>query len=452
MYKIFSVDDHIIEPADVWSSRVPARYRECAPHVIEEDGREYWVYEGQRNMTMGLNAVAGKPREQWGMEPRRFADMIPGCYDPKARAQDLLAQGVLASVNFPTLPRFGGMLFSHFKDKDLANVCVQAWNDFILDDWCPGGPEGLFVPMIICQVWDPHLAASEIQRCADKGARSLCFTENPVTDGLPSFHDADHWAPIWRVCEEAQLAVSMHIGSSGFMPVIDPAAPFTGAITSGETGAMLSMVNILLSPVLHRFPKLKLVFSEGGVGWVPAILHRADRQTERHSGWAGKVDMKPSELFARNMWVCMVEEPLGLKLAYPHIGADKIVSELDYPHADTTFPRTQRSFEEVFEGIPADVVDKVSHLNAEQVFRWKMADEALLSSPDVSSWSATLEADPYAAMSLRHDISGIDHVGPTSDVDDDDTCHEMVTVGNMMVPCGQTFGPDGACPGGHARA
>src|SRR6266540_3213397 len=143
MFKLFSVDDHIIEPADVWSKRVPAKYREAAPHVIEEDGREYWVYEDQRILTMGLNAVAGKPREQWDMEPARFTDMIPGCYDPKERAQDLLSQGVLASVAFPTLPRFGGMLFNSFTDRALASACVEAWNDFILDEWCPAGPPGL---------------------------------------------------------------------------------------------------------------------------------------------------------------------------------------------------------------------------------------------------------------------------------------------------------------------
>src|SRR3954463_4866859 len=175
MYKIFSVDDHIVEPADVWTSRIGAKFRGRAPHVIEEEGREFWVYEDQRNMTMGLNAVAGRPRDQWNMEPARFSDMIPGCYDPKSRAKELLSQGVLASVNFPTLPRFGGLLFNSFKDKELADACVRAWNDFVLDEGCPGGPEGLFVPMVICQVWDPKLAAAEITRCLAKGAKSLCF-------------------------------------------------------------------------------------------------------------------------------------------------------------------------------------------------------------------------------------------------------------------------------------
>ncbi|MET0780631.1 MAG: amidohydrolase family protein [Microbacterium sp.] len=443
MYKIFSVDDHIVEPADLWVNRLPAKYQGVAPRVVEEDGREFWVYEEQRGLTMGLNAVAGLPRDEWNMEPMRFTDMIPGCYEPKDRARDLLSQGVLASVNFPTLPRFGGLLFNSFKDKDLASLCVQAWNDFILDEWCPAGPEGMFVPMVICQVWDTELAVKEIERCVDKGAKSLCFMENPVPEGLPSFHHENHWDPIWAVCQEAGIPISMHIGSSGYMPIIDPSAPFTNIITIGEVAAMLAMTNILVSDVCVKFPDIKLVFSEGGVGWVPAMLHRADRQLNRHSGWAGERPLKPSEIFEKNMWVCMVEEPMGLEIAYPRIGAHKIVSELDYPHADTTYPRVQESFAEVFAGIPDDVVAQVSHGNAEALFNWKMADEALLLSPDVQSWRASLDEDPHAAMKTRHDVEGVTHATGAN------TCKAEVREGAFLFRCDKPLGADGRCPDGH---
>jgi len=450
MYEIFSVDDHIVEPPHVWSSRVPAKYRERAPHVIEEDGREFWVYEDQRILTMGLNAVAGTPRDQWNMEPARYADMIPGCYDPGERARDFLAQGVLASIAFPTLPRFGGMLFNDFADKELADACVRAWNDFILDEWCPGGPPGLFVPMVICQVWDPQLAAAEIARCADKGARSLCFTENPVVSGLPSFHDPDgHWDPVFAVCEEAELPICMHIGSSGYVPLIDPAAPFTSTISAASAGGQLALVNMVISPIPQRFPRIKLVWSEAGVGWIPAALERADRQVERHSGWAGDLGMKPSEIFERNMWSCMVEEPLGLTL-HPLIGAHKILAELDYPHADTPYPHTQKAYAEVFDGIPADVVEMVSHANAESLFRWTMADAGLLTSPDVSSWRSSLADDPFAAMDRRHGVAGVE--AGHFEVAPGDACREMVSKGALIEQCGETVGDDGVCPMGHRAA
>src|SRR5689334_1685706 len=168
MLRLFSADDHIIEPAHVWTDRVPARYRGAAPHVVEEDGREYWVYEDVKALTMGLNAVVGKRRDQYNPDPIRFTDMRPGCYDPKERVKDMLHDGILASVLFPTLPRFAGTLFLDFKDKALADVCVGAYNDFVIDEWCPAGPPGMFVPTIISHLWDPVLGAAEIRRCAER--------------------------------------------------------------------------------------------------------------------------------------------------------------------------------------------------------------------------------------------------------------------------------------------
>jgi predicted TIM-barrel fold metal-dependent hydrolase len=448
LYKIFSVDDHIVEPPDLWRTRVAAKFSDRAPHVVEEGGRQVWEYEDDRCLTMGLGAVAGKPRDQWNMQPARYEDMIPGCYDPKARARDLLSQGVFASVNFPSLPRFAGMLFNSFKDKQLASACVSAWNDFVLDEWCPSGPAGMFVPMIICQMWDPLTARSEIERCLSKGAKSLSFPENGVHEGLPSFHGepGKFWDPIWAICQEANIPISMHIGSGGYMPVADPTATFAGVIASAEVAGQMAMTNLCLSRVPRQFPGLKFVVSEGGIGWVPSVLQRADRQIERHSGWAGTLDMKPSEIFERNFWVCMVEEPLGMSF-YPYIGEDKIVAELDYPHADTTYPFVQQSFAEVFEGIPDHVVEKVSHGNAEKLFNWTMADEALYLSPDVMSWRSTLEADPFAAMGERRDIDGV--VGSDYGQRDPSKCWAWVTRQAHTEACGLPVGPDGRCADGH---
>jgi predicted TIM-barrel fold metal-dependent hydrolase len=449
VYKIFSTDDHIVEPANLWTNRVPSKFRERAPHVVEENGRQLWLYEDTRNMMLGLNAVAGLPREQWSVEPSRFSDMIPGCFDPKARVQDLLSQGVLASVAFPTLPRFGGLLFASFKDKELADACVRAWNDYVLDEWCPSGPEGLYVPLIICQVWDPPAAAKEIERCAAKGARTLSLPENPAPEGYTSFHDPSYWDPIWRACQETDMPVSLHIGSSGYVPVADAAAPLTSTIAVAEVATMLSMVNILLSDICLKFPGLKIVFAEGGIGWVSALLHRIDRQVDRHYGWYGKMELKPSEIFRRNMWICMVEEPVGLRTTYPIIGPEKILAETDYPHADTTFPKTQQSFDEVFEGIPADVVAAVSYGNAERLFNWTMADEALLLSPDAASWRAALDADPYAGMNLRRrddEIAGIEVVAS-----DPNVCGFLTWKMGALEQCGAPIA-DGVCSAGHDSA
>jgi predicted TIM-barrel fold metal-dependent hydrolase len=321
--------------------------------------------------TMGLNAVAGKPQEQWSMEPTRFTDMIPGCYDPAERAKDMLADGIRASVCFPTLPRFGGVLFLNFEDKPLADACVKAYNDFLLDEWCAAAPQ-LFVPMTIGQLWDPPAFAAEIRRNAARGARAITFPENTVPLGLPSYF-TNHWDPVWEACVETDTVVCMHIGTSGSVPNPSPDGPYIVSIALANVNAFVASVNLMLSPIPRRYPDLKFVFSEGGVGWVPAALERADRQFLKHRLWAEMADQSlPSVVFRRQMWVCMIDEPVGIQFRH-HVGVDRILWESDYPHADTTWPHSQQEAAEVFAGLPDDEVEAITHRNAERLFRWQMA-------------------------------------------------------------------------------
>jgi predicted TIM-barrel fold metal-dependent hydrolase len=373
-FELFSVDDHIIEPRNVWTDRLPAKYAEEAPHVIEEDGREYWMWEGQKIAQMGLNAVAGKPQEEWNMEPVRFSDMIPGCYDPHERAKDMRADGILASLCFPTLIGFGGRVLNRYADKELASLCVQAYNDWHLDEWCAAAPE-LFVPCIAGQLWDPDLMASEIRRCADKGARALTFPEGTVSLGLPSLF-SDYWDPVWRACEETQTVVCMHIGSSGELTNPAPDGHFIIPIALGNVNAQAATVTFAMSPVPRKFPDIKLAISEGGIGWVPSAMERADRQFLKHRLHQGMDDLLPSEVWKRNIWGCMIDEPIGLKSRYD-VGIDKILWECDYPHCDSTWPHSQKLVAELLDGFPADEVAAMTHGNAESLFRWKLGTGAV---------------------------------------------------------------------------
>ena len=396
MYQLFSVDDHVVEPPNVWSDRVPAKFRERAPHVIEQDGREVWAYEDEIFPTIAYGVAAdrfqisgehrpGVPLDtldqmaRWGIA--RFEDMKPTCYKPRERAKDLQSNGIYASVSFPSLPRFGGARFNEFEDKELAAVCVQAWNDFILDEWCPGGPPGQFVPMILGMLWDARRTTAEIRRCLDKGAKALCWVSNTVPLGLPNIWD-EQWDPIWSICQEAEIPICLHIGSdgSGFDPSPGVNAPLPQALT---IGAWVTSVNFMMSPVPRRFPDLKLVFAEGGIGWIPAALERADRAWARHGFETNRPHPWPSEVFRRNMFVCMIEEPLALGYR-DLIGVDNILVEADYPHVDTTFPDTQGVMRDLLGGLPADEVERITHSNAERLFRWTMADTVATAVPSSS--------------------------------------------------------------------
>ncbi|MBY8862951.1 amidohydrolase [Nocardia sp. CA2R105] len=374
MYTLFSVDDHIVEPADVWTSRVDKKFGDAIPHVVEEDGREYWVYDGTRETTMGLNAVAGKPPQEWGTEPSRFTDMIPGCYKPQERRRDMLSNGIFASVAFPTLPGFGGRKFGAFKDKDLALACVRAWNDFILDEWCAAAPD-MFVPMTIVPVWDPKLAAAEVERTAALGSKALCWVEDPAALGQPGLH-GNHWDPLFAAVQDAGIPVCMHIGSSGAKVDFDPEINPMVSIATAFTSAAYNAVNMMCSPVPRKFPDIKYVWSEGGIGWLPAALERADRQWLRHRYWMNMDDTLPSEICKRSMYFCMIEEPWGLSTR-DYNGVDNILWECDYPHCDSPWPNTQAACKELFDDLDPEITRKITHANAEQLFNFPLSQDLI---------------------------------------------------------------------------
>ena len=185
--KIFSVDDHVIEHPRVWLDRLPAEYREAGPHIVETaEGHQIWRYESNLFPQIGLNAVAGKPREEYGMEPVRYDHMIPGCYDADERIKDMDIDGVHGALCFPSFPGFGGGVFLRANDKELALACVRAWNDFQTDEWCASAP-GRLIPLGLLPIWDPALAAEEVERLAAKGTRAVSMPESPAPLGLPSF-------------------------------------------------------------------------------------------------------------------------------------------------------------------------------------------------------------------------------------------------------------------------
>jgi predicted TIM-barrel fold metal-dependent hydrolase len=271
--KLISVDDHIIEPRDTWEKRLPAKWSDSMPRVVEqEDGTEQWVFEDRVAFQIGLNAVAGKPYEERMSDPNRFDEMRPGFYDSQARLADMDIDGVEAQLCFPSFPGFAGRRFIDANDKDLALACVRAYNDFVLGEWCAAAPHR-FIPLVIIPLWDPVAAVDEIGRCAGLGARSVTFPENPGLLGLPSFQ-SEYWTDVFAAVSDAEMPLSMHFGASGAMPPMssDATLPARCAVFGSTIFNVLS--ELVFSPVLHRHPKLCIVFSESGIGWMPFARQR----------------------------------------------------------------------------------------------------------------------------------------------------------------------------------
>src|SRR5258708_18064825 len=279
--KIVSVDDHVIEPAGVWQDRLPAAYREIGPRLDrrkvknmkfvggvfsyeaagpDEDGTwcDWWVIEDLQYPLTRLSAAAGYPRDEITVSPITMDDMRKGCWDQKARLEDMDVNHVEASLAFPSFPRFCGQTFTERKDRVLGDLCVKAYNDWMVDEWC-AGTNGRLIPLVIVQLWDPNLAAAEIRRNAARGNHAVTFSEIPAFLGLPSMHDAGgFWDPFLAACEETDTVVCMHIGSSSKMPSTSADAPAAVGSPLTYMNAAMSLTDWFVSGLFEKFPRLKI--------------------------------------------------------------------------------------------------------------------------------------------------------------------------------------------------
>jgi predicted TIM-barrel fold metal-dependent hydrolase len=382
LYTLISVDDHIVEPPHTFEGRMPSRYAGQAPRVVEKDGAHVWVYDGREIPNVGFNAVVGRPVEEWGFEPQRFEDMRRGAWDIHARVSDMDLSGIYASLSFPSfLPGFAGQrLQLGVSEPGLALAAMRAWNDWHLEEWHGSYPDRIIASQI--PYWlDPAVAAREIYQNAERGFKAVSFSENPALLGLPSIHSG-HWDPVMRACEETQTVINLHIGSSGASPSTTDDAPpdVTGVLFFGY--AMFAAVDWLYSRIPVRFPGIKIVLSEGGIGWVPALLDRLDHMATYQSmygTWDG-IELMPAEVLQRNFWFCAVDDPSSF-IQRDRIGIDHILLEEDYPHCDSLWPRTQSVVRACIGALPAADIRKLTWENAARLYRHPVP-ERVVADPD----------------------------------------------------------------------
>jgi len=211
---LISVDDHLIEPRDLFEKHVPQKYRGSAPRVIvNKNGEERWAFDGKLLATVGSAAVAGRSREERCLEPANFTHMRPGCYQPMARIEDMSANGVLTSLCFGTMTGFAGEIFLRSSNRELMLTLLKSYNDWHIDDWCATAPDR-FIPIGLIPLWDATAAAGEVRRVARKGARAICFPENPAALKIPTIHEG-FWDPMFKVCVDEGVALCTHIGTGG---------------------------------------------------------------------------------------------------------------------------------------------------------------------------------------------------------------------------------------------
>jgi predicted TIM-barrel fold metal-dependent hydrolase len=377
-YTVISVDDHVVEPVHTFEGRVPAALADRAPRIVETpEGHQVWEFEGERYTQVGMNAVAGRRPETYGLEPFRFDQMRPGCYDPDARVRDMDINGVWASVNFPSMiTGFCGRVFFDAADRALGLACIRAWNDWLFEEWYSPYPERI-VPLGITYLADPELAVAEIRRNAERGFTSVTFPERPHEIGLPSLWDRSHWDPIMEAVVETDSVVSLHVGSSGLTPAPPDAGIDTlhlGATLFGQL-SLTACAEWLWSGYALRLPDLKIAMSEGGIGWVAMLVDRLENIVDR-SGYGKGWKVRPADVLKRNFWFCTIDDPSTIDTRHA-IGVDHIMVEVDYPHGDSTWPDTQDVIQKAWGHIPAHELRAMCSGNAAALYRHPLPESVL---------------------------------------------------------------------------
>ena len=394
--KIISVDDHVVEPSHVWQTWLPEKYREKGPRIERkrwgsfslkpgakytntEDSEGMWgdawifedrlIYVHKRFVAIPLDATPDGDinkfdRTKMVMEALTYDEMRPGCYDRDARMVEFERNWVDGSLPFPTFPRFCGQTFYEAEDKDLGLACVKAYNDWMVEEFCEPS-EGVNIPLCLMPLWDVELAAAEIRRNAERGVRAFCFSELPTRLGLPSIHTG-HWDPVFDACNDTGVTLAMHIGSSSTDPIASPDSPAGVGGTLAFNNSMASMADYLFSGKLIEFPKLKLAYSEGQIGWIPYALERADTVWDQHDSWQHskeRVPNPPSSYYYGRIFGCFTADRVGLK-NLDLVGEDNICFETDYPHTDTTWPYSREYAEKMVADLDDAVAYKVLRGNA----------------------------------------------------------------------------------------
>ena len=385
--KIISADDHVIEPAHVWQDRMPSKHKELAPKIVIAPQGEmtlndgvwvetpgtgdkmaaWWHFENKRYQIKQMVACPGIPPEEVTMEGVTYDDIAPGCYDPIARLADMDINHVEASLCFPNYPRFCGQLFSEADDLELGLLCVQAYNDWMIDEWC-GSSGGRLIPLCIVPLWDAELAAKEIYRVAEKGCRAVAWSELPAWLGRPGIH-GDFWDPFLKACEETQTVICMHIGSGTKTVQTSPEAPTVVTANLIVCNSAASMIDWIFSGKFEQFPNLKLLYAESQIGWIPYFIERADDTWRTHQWAQGekRIPKPPSHYYKRHVYSCFFKDTVGIDLL-DRIGEDNVLFETDYPHQDGTFPNTLAIAEELFGHLEQETIDKIARNNAIKLF------------------------------------------------------------------------------------
>ena len=368
--RIFDTDHHVTPPPDMWTSRMPKKYQDIAPRVVDlPDGGQAWSFDGGAIMHLfGLENVGGREPTELTWKAH-YDELHPSYYEPQARLEIMDRDGVEVALLFPSV---AGQAAAIYED-DVYCAHLQAYNDGIWD-WAQDGDPKRMLPAAQLPNRGVELAMQELERVVKKGFVHYQYTGAPSGGPLPTAADD----PFWAMVEEAGIVISMHGGGSAGRP--KPKAPvkalpappvhhqeIIAAMRSSGLGAQTALGLMILSGVLERFPKLKVSLVETSTGWLPPFLDQLDAVYTQHR-WLGeqKLSRLPSE-YAKQVLIGVDREIQGIKHRH-HVGVDNITFGSDYPHIGSFWPHTRFYIDLLFDGVPEDEREKILWSNAAKMY------------------------------------------------------------------------------------
>jgi predicted TIM-barrel fold metal-dependent hydrolase len=363
--RYISADSHVLEPDNLWLERMDTPFRARAPRVVHNppgfEG-DYWLFGDREPVTAVQGFFAGASRKSYDeitehLKTARYAERLPGSYDPAARLKDMDLDGTAAEVLYPTYP-LGLMSVT---DGPLQRELFRVYNDW-LAQYCAAAPERL-VGLGLISVWDVEMAVGEVQRCAAMGLKGGMIVSYPP-EGYG--YEQRRYDPLWAAAQELGMPISLHA--------------FTGHGIEDDSryprlrhsclhhAAQRSLTQMIYYGVFDRFPGLKIVLAEFDIGWVPHFLWLADdKYRMRHENPAITPKMPPSAYFTANVYASFIDDPIGLKNT-DIIGADNYMWSNDYPHWESSWPRSRDYIARNFQGVADEVRRKITWENVKTLY------------------------------------------------------------------------------------
>jgi predicted TIM-barrel fold metal-dependent hydrolase len=368
---IIDIDTHYTEPRDLWTSRAPQKLRDLAPRVAEtKEGNEQWVVGDLVLGPPGFCVIRKDGTKSYGViSLPRFEDMSVAATHPAARLRYMDEFGLHTQILYPNILGFAGNQMMKISDTELRNFCITGYNDAMADVQQAG--QGRLYPQALVPFWDIELAVKELRRCHDKlGLTGFTMTDAPETWNLPYLNDP-YWDPLWAEAQERGLPVNFHIGS-GTIPPLWPGLDDNRGIAAISTmlfmNNMRCLTQLIFSGLLDRFPRLKFVSVESGIGWIPFMLEACEYQMDQNLIERGGLKLRPREYFRRQIYASYWFESENTPRVLEILGGDNVMFETDFPHPTCLYPNIREQVQASLGGLDRSLQRKVLYETAAKVY------------------------------------------------------------------------------------